>query len=56
MQGARRAHIHWPIFNRRATPQVGMHGSPNADVFLGQYTSLHFSPGFVTRRRRWVWL
>jgi hypothetical protein len=39
MQGARRAHIHWPIFNRRATPQDGMHRFPNADVFLGQDTS-----------------
>jgi signal peptidase I len=38
MQGARRAHIHWPIFNRRATPQDGMHRFPNADVFLGQDT------------------
>jgi hypothetical protein len=38
MQGARRAHIHWSIFNRRATPQDGMHRFPNADVFLGQDT------------------
>jgi hypothetical protein len=38
VQGARRAHIHWPIFNRRARPQDGMHRFPNADVFLGQDT------------------
>jgi small GTP-binding protein len=50
MQGARRAHIHWPIFNRlggaklgedhRATPQDGMHRHPNAEVFLGQDTRM----------------
>jgi hypothetical protein len=28
-----------PIFNRRATPQDGMHRFPNADVFLGRDTS-----------------
>jgi pyruvate kinase len=39
MQGARRAHVHWPIFNRRATPQDGMDRFPNADVFLEQDTS-----------------
>jgi hypothetical protein len=50
VQGARRAHIHWPIFNRRATPQSGMHRFPNADVFVGQDTSLHFSPVFVAKR------
>jgi hypothetical protein len=38
MQSARRAHIHWSIFNRRATPQDGMHRFPNADVFVGQDT------------------
>jgi hypothetical protein len=38
MQGARRAHIHWPIFNRRATPQDGTHWLPNADLFVGQDT------------------
>jgi hypothetical protein len=38
MQGARRAQIHWPIFNRRATQQDGMHRFPNADVFLEQDT------------------
>jgi hypothetical protein len=27
-----------PIFNRRATPQDGMHRFPNADVFLGRDT------------------
>jgi hypothetical protein len=39
MQGARRARLRWPIFNRRATPQDGMDRFPNADVFLGQDTS-----------------
>jgi hypothetical protein len=39
MQGARKAHIHWPIFNRRAAPQDGMDRFPDADVFLGQDTS-----------------
>jgi hypothetical protein len=52
MQGARRAHIHWSIFNRRATPQDGMHRFPNADVFVGQDTSPHLSPAFVAKRRR----
>jgi hypothetical protein len=40
MQGARRAHIHWPICNRRATPQDAMHRFSNADVFLGQDTRI----------------
>ncbi len=42
MRGARRAHIHWPIFNRRATPQDEMHRFPNADVFPGQDTGCGF--------------
>jgi hypothetical protein len=47
MQGARRAHIHWRVFNRRGgaepsedhrvPPRAG-HRFPNADVFLGQDT------------------
>jgi hypothetical protein len=40
MQGARRAHIRWPIFNRRATRQDGMRRFPNTDVFLGQDTNV----------------
>jgi V/A-type H+-transporting ATPase subunit I len=43
MQGARRAHIHWPIFNRRATRQDGMHRLPNADVFLGRDTKMFWA-------------
>jgi hypothetical protein len=39
MQGARRANIP-TIFNRRATPQDGMHRFPNADVFVGRDTRL----------------
>jgi hypothetical protein len=35
MQGARTANIP-AIFNRRATPQDGMHRFPNADVFVGR--------------------
>jgi hypothetical protein len=50
MQGARRTNIP-AIFNRRATPQDGMHRFPNADVFVGRDTSLHFSPCVVTKRR-----
>jgi hypothetical protein len=44
MQGARRAHIHWSIFNRRVPPWAG-HRFPNADVFLGQDTGPRRSVG-----------
>ncbi len=43
MQGARRAHIHWPIFNRRVPPKAG-HRFPNVGVFPGQDTSPDFPP------------
>jgi V/A-type H+-transporting ATPase subunit I len=43
MQGARRAHIRWPIFNRRATPQDGMHRFPNADVLPGRGTKMFWA-------------
>jgi hypothetical protein len=44
MQGARRAHIHWPRLNRRATLHDGMHRLPNAVVVPGRDTNLHLSP------------
>ncbi len=56
MQGARRAHIHCPIFSRlggaklgedhRVPPEAG-HRFPNAALFLGQDTSTN-----ETGRRR----